>query len=132
MKPKKGEYHVRPQELVNKRRARLDDLAGLQRSDPRSLKRLIGSSLIVLCVFSLLMAQDEKRVGNQSTPVVTPSASSGRVRFAAPGSIVQVQVEVFSEGGEKLFEASQSGNVLDWAVRTRPASASAMATICAW
>ena len=31
-----------------------------------TVKHLIGSNLIVLCVFSLLIAQDEKRVGNQS------------------------------------------------------------------
>ncbi len=31
-----------------------------------TVKHLIGSNLIVLCVFSLLIAQDEKRAGNQS------------------------------------------------------------------
>ncbi len=83
--------------------------------------RLIGSCLIVLCLFSVLVAQNQKPVvGEQRTaPIVTAAAATERVRFAAPGSTVQMQLEVFTSAGEKVFAASQAGNVLDWAVQDK-------------
>src|SRR4051812_32175226 len=46
---------------------------------------------------------------------VTASATAERVRFAAPGGVVQLRLEVYDEAGRKLFDTEQrGGNVLDW------------------
>src|SRR6185436_14162295 len=46
---------------------------------------------------------------------VTAFASSERVRFTAPASIVQMRLEVYDAAGRKLFDNElRGGNVLDW------------------
>jgi hypothetical protein len=46
---------------------------------------------------------------------ITAAASGERVRIAAPSLIVQMHVEVYAAGGEKLFDQEiRGGNVFDW------------------
>lgn len=82
--------------------------------------RLIGSCLLILFLCSALIAQnDQSNATQRTTPIVTIAATASQVRITAPSSITQVQLAVYSEAGEKVFEATQSGNVLDYAVQDR-------------
>ncbi len=83
----------------------------------------VGSSLFVLFLFSVALAQENRapietpreRVAPASAgPLVTATATAGRVRFVSPGTVVQLRLEVFNEAGQKLFDTGlHGGNVLD-------------------
>jgi len=45
---------------------------------------------------------------------VTACAASERERFNAPSSVVQFHLQVYTEAGQVMFDASSKGNVLDW------------------
>src|SRR5205814_9429777 len=81
----------------------------------------ISRSYFVLCLLWLALATGLARAQetkSSQSPAVTASAASERVRFAAPGEVVQVRLEVFAPGGEKLFDSDfQAGNLLDWPVQ---------------
>ena len=83
--------------------------------------RLIGSSLFVLFLFSIALAQENRapidtpREPVPAGPLVTASATAKRVRFVSPGTVVQLRLEVYNETGQKLFDTElHGGNVLDW------------------
>lgn len=85
------------------------------------LKRLIGGSLVVLFIAGAALAQenlapiDTSRDSVPAAPLVTATASSQRVRFVSPGTVVQLRLEVYNEAGQKLFDTElHGGNVLDW------------------
>jgi hypothetical protein len=54
--------------------------------------------------------------GADPSPIVTASATGELVRFAAPGEVVQLRLEVLSDTGQAVFDVQAKGNVLDWAV----------------
>src|SRR5207253_2407200 len=50
-----------------------------------------------------------------AAPQVVVTATSERIRFAAPNRVVQLRLEVYNENGQRLFDTEQrGGNVLDW------------------
>ena len=50
-----------------------------------------------------------------STLTITAAATGERVRITAPSSVVQMRVEVYAPGGEKVFDQEiRGGNVFDW------------------
>jgi hypothetical protein len=88
-----------------------------------AFKRLIGGCVFV---FSLLtttaFAQEvrapistEREPVAAGAPLVTATATAQRVRFAAPGTVIQLRLEVYNEAGQKVFDTElRGGNVLDW------------------
>lgn len=83
--------------------------------------RLISSSLFVIFLFSLALAQDNRapidnaRQSTAAVPLVTAAATAKRVRFVSPGTVVQLRLEVYNDTGQKLFDTElRGGNVLDW------------------
>lgn len=51
----------------------------------------------------------------QSAPVLKASSDGSNIRFTAPAGTVNIKVEGISETGERLFEATGNGAVLDYA-----------------
>src|SRR5213080_3205729 len=85
-------------------------------------RRLSVSCFLVLCLLTTVLAQAEQpgNIGqkpSQTTATVTASATAERVRFTAPGNVVRMQLQVFSESGQILFDVSSRGNVLDWSLQ---------------
>ena len=83
--------------------------------------RLIGGSLFVLVLFITALAQENResvetaREPVAAGPLVTAAATSKRVRFVSPGTVVQLRLEVYNETGQKLFDTElHGGNVMDW------------------
>jgi hypothetical protein len=81
--------------------------------------KTIGSALILLSSFSLALGQQEgaKAINVSPSPVVTAGSSAERVRFAAPGTVVQMRLQVYSDTAQTVFDATSKGNVLDWTVQ---------------
>lgn len=74
--------------------------------------RLIPGALFVFLLFTTVIAQEKSTA---SAPTVTASATTERVRFVGPGSVVQLRLEVYDDAGRKLFDTElRGGNVLDW------------------
>src|SRR5213592_3332770 len=87
-----------------------------------TLRRLSVSCFLVLCLLTMVLAQVEQpgNIGqkpSQTTTTVTASATAERVRFTAPGNVVRMQLQVFSESGQILFDVNSRGNVLDWSLQ---------------
>jgi hypothetical protein len=82
----------------------------------RTLFHLTIRSILVLCLVNAAVAQDNTPANNQRTGLtVTASASSDRVRFTSPSSVVQIRLEVYNSTGKKVFDNEvRGGNVLDW------------------
>ena len=76
-----------------------------------------GSLPVLLCALLLVpsvMGQGERQPA-VSAPTVTVSATTDRIRFVAPGAVVQLRLEVYTESGKKVFDTElRGGNVLDW------------------
>ncbi len=86
-----------------------------------TLKRSIGFSVIVFVLANAALAQENRAPIDtpQETvvtgPLVTVTATSRRVRFVSPGTVVQLRLEVYNETGQKLFDTElRGGNVMDW------------------
>jgi hypothetical protein len=85
-----------------------------------SMKRLIGGVIALLLTGTALAQENRPGVDMQrelapAAPLVTAKADAKRVRFASPGSVVQLRLEVYDETGQKLFDTElRGGNVLDW------------------
>ena len=69
-------------------------------------------------VTSFAQVQPDNNVEQPAVQVistVTASASAERVRFSSPNTVVQLRLEVYDEGGQKLLDTEQrGGNVIDW------------------
>ncbi len=81
-----------------------------------NLPRLV---LVLVCALLLGRPTSAQEVqSNQpaaTTPLVTAAVAGEWVRFAAPGGVVQLRLEVYNEGGQKVFDTElRGGNVLDW------------------
>jgi hypothetical protein len=86
--------------------------------------KTICSMLLLVCSLSAAAAQQEREgatstsaVPTSSAPLVTGGCRAEGVRFAAPGDVVQIRLQVYSEAGQVLFDAASEGNVLDWLVQ---------------
>jgi hypothetical protein len=91
-----------------------------------TIQRFIGGSLFIVFLFSAAMAQTRTPLDKPQEPVapisagplVTATATTERVRFVSPGTVVQLRLEVYNETGQKLFDTElHGGNVLDWHLR---------------
>ena len=71
-------------------------------------------SLGLLC--TVVAAQGQTAPLQAERQPVVASASSERVRFAAPNRVARLKLEVLSPSGEVLSELSSKGSVLDWAL----------------
>ncbi len=81
----------------------------------RSILRLLSFGLMALSAIGARGQTAENATARTAT--VTAAATTGRMRFAAPGEVVQLRLEVFAPGGEKLFDSDfRPGNLLDWPV----------------
>src|SRR2546423_8306869 len=77
--------------------------------------RLFVSVLFGLCATNFILAQSVSPSPSDIAPIVTASATSERIRIAAPSAVVQLRLEVYDKAGQKLFDTEQrGGNVLDW------------------
>jgi hypothetical protein len=69
--------------------------------------------MVVCALCATATAQDGS--SQRSSLTITASATDEHVRITAPSSIVQMHVEVYAAGGEKLFDQEiRGGNVFDW------------------
>ncbi|MDT7541068.1 MAG: hypothetical protein QOE33_972, partial [Acidobacteriota bacterium] len=58
---------------------------------------------------------DQQSAETQEAPAVTASASDAGVRFAAPGEVLQVRLQIYSNAGALVFDSgARSGGVIDW------------------
>jgi hypothetical protein len=76
--------------------------------------------LFILVILSLIfftnsaLAQNEK---STNPPAVTASADAGSVRFAAPGQVLQIRLEIYNAAGNVVFDSSlRKGNLVDWKI----------------
>jgi len=59
----------------------------------------------------------QQQEAKASAPAVTASASGGGARYAAPGEVLQIRLEIYAATGELVFDSGQrAGGVLDWTV----------------
>jgi hypothetical protein len=87
-----------------------------------TLKPIIFALMLVcaLLMASAAIAQvppdnNVDQPAGQVISMVTASATSERVRFSSPNTVVQLRLEVYDEAGQKLVDTEQrGGNVLDW------------------
>jgi hypothetical protein len=76
-------------------------------------------TLFMLCVAHAVAGQElnNKIAAPATAPVITGTASAERLRFTAPGSVVQMQLQIYAESGQLLFDVTSKGNVLDWTLQ---------------
>src|SRR3989440_9622649 len=80
-----------------------------------STTRLFVSVLLGLWAANCILAQGVNPNPPETAQIVAASATSERIRIAAPSSVVQLRLEVYDDAGQKLFDTEQrGGNVLDW------------------
>ena len=77
--------------------------------------------MLLLAGASSAFAQTEsvsKQPASQADAPVTVSISAKGVRFAAPGALGQMRLEVFNDNGDSLYNSEfQAGTVHDWSVQ---------------
>src|ERR1041384_379776 len=83
--------------------------------------------MLLLTGASSAYAQTEsasKQPAAQPDATVTVSLSAKGVRFAAPGALGQMRLEVFNAAGASLYNSEfQQGTVRDWAVQDKQGQA---------
>src|SRR5437588_3085534 len=81
-----------------------------------TVKQIIFVSMLVCARLTTAAAQESTSSSAQrSSLTITAAAAGERVRITAPSSVVQMHVEVYAPGGEKLFDQEiRGGNVFDW------------------
>ncbi|MEK6337373.1 MAG: hypothetical protein AABM67_20820 [Acidobacteriota bacterium] len=81
-----------------------------------TLKRITFASMLIAVLLATAAAQESNNAAAQrSTLTITASAAAERVRITAPASVVQMRIEVYGAGGEKLVDQEiRGGNVFDW------------------
>ncbi len=53
----------------------------------------------------------------ETAPVITGTALAERLRFTAPNTVVQMQLQIYADSGQLLFDVTSKGNVLDWTLQ---------------
>ncbi|HYX41831.1 MAG TPA: hypothetical protein VE821_09050, partial [Pyrinomonadaceae bacterium] len=86
--------------------------------------RIFSLSLLLWLAGAVVTcAQTEQRINLPAPPTdatVTVSLTAKGVRFAAPGRLGQMRLEVFNANGDSLYNSEfQPGTVRDWAVRDK-------------
>jgi hypothetical protein len=84
---------------------------------PRTRSRMAIGIFSFFAAVSSLIAQDVNNKTVTTAPVITATASVDKLRFTAPASVVQMQLQVYSKSGQVLFDVSAKGNVLDWTLQ---------------
>ncbi|HEY6806237.1 MAG TPA: tail fiber domain-containing protein [Pyrinomonadaceae bacterium] len=82
--------------------------------------RALNTLLILGMLCGSLSAQVKQKVTEvKSEQVITATATSERIRIAAPGSLVQLTVEVFDDNGTKIYSSdAHGGNLVDWKLKS--------------
>jgi trimeric autotransporter adhesin len=81
-----------------------------------TLKQIYFASVLLLALLTTATAQESTSTAAQrSALTITANATGERVRITAPSSVVQLHLEVYGAGGEKVFDQEiRGGNVFDW------------------
>ena len=81
-----------------------------------TVRPIIFVSLLVCGLLATATAQERNSATGQTRSLTITAAASGeQVRITAPSSIVEMHVEVYAAGGDKLFDQEiRGGNVFDW------------------
>ena len=80
------------------------------------MKPICFAWVLVCALCSIAAAQENATAKTNLT--ITANATGDRVRVTAPASVVQLRLEVYAAGGEKLFDQEiRGGNVFDWHVQ---------------
>jgi hypothetical protein len=86
-----------------------------QKEISMSMRRYFIRTVIVCLVSGFAFAQALAQTTAPSNLTITAAAAGERVRITAPASIVQLHVEVYAAGGERVFDQEiRGGNVFDW------------------
>jgi trimeric autotransporter adhesin len=76
--------------------------------------RVVATFTLLLLFLSTALAQ-EKPSTETSAPLITATASQGRVRYLCMGEVQQTRLQVFSADGIQLFDSGfRAGNLIDW------------------
>ena len=70
-------------------------------------QRIAFASALVLLLLSTTAAQETRTATQSSSLTITAAAASEGVRITAPASVLRMHVEVYSTGGEKLFDQAE-------------------------
>ena len=90
-------------------------------------------ALATICVLFSPAAAQRERHRAKTTLTITANATGERVRVTAPSSVVQLRLEVYAGGGEKLFDQEiRGGNILEWHLQDGQAQRLAPVLTCAW
>ena len=81
-------------------------------------KILSAVSLFVLLGSGTILSQSITKNNESSAPAVTASVSAtDSVRFAAPGQILQIRLEIFAANGQVVSDTGmRQGSIVDWKV----------------
>ncbi|HVG35454.1 MAG TPA: tail fiber domain-containing protein [Pyrinomonadaceae bacterium] len=89
-----------------------------------NLRNLISTILLSIFLTGYASAQHEPnaqaatppaQAATASAPAVTVSVAGEGVRFTSPGQVLQIQLEVYSDSGDPVFDSGlRQGNILDW------------------
>jgi len=76
-------------------------------------------ALFMWCVAHAVTGQEpnNKITSPATASVITGTASAERLRFTAPSSVAQMQLQVYAESGQLLFDVTSKGNVFDWTLQ---------------
>ena len=73
-------------------------------------KRIILISILVFQMCCMAAAQEKFSAAAQTSSLTITAAASGeRVRITAPASVVQMHVEIYAAGGEKVCGRRDQG-----------------------
>src|SRR2546423_799745 len=78
---------------------------------------LLVCLFLVLSAGSLIVAQTVSSESRPTSATTIGSVTGDRVRFTAPGTVVQMHLQVYDNGGQVIFDVSSKGNVLDWTLQ---------------
>ncbi|HVF57642.1 MAG TPA: tail fiber domain-containing protein [Pyrinomonadaceae bacterium] len=82
-----------------------------------SIRRLLLTISLLILPANFALAQSEQAAQTQTTsaPVITASATAGGVRFASPGQVSQIRLEIYSASGELVYDSGlRGGGIIDW------------------
>ncbi|HEV2802818.1 MAG TPA: tail fiber domain-containing protein [Pyrinomonadaceae bacterium] len=100
------------------------------------IRRHLFSLILVLGLFtSSTFAQTDAPADNAqaaaSATVTATAVAGGGVRFAAPTDALQLRLEIYTPGGERVFDSgARSGSVLDWQPSDMPQGAADGSYLC--